>query len=296
MNRYFHRNWKVSCWQETIPNDPTKFNVRRASVDLLEITELRVQFKVTRSLTRNPNQADVIITNLAERSRAEVEQRPLAVQVEAGYDGASSLVFVGDVRFSMSEIKGADWETLLQLGDDDCHHRWARVSRSYRRGTTYREVLVDCARSFGYALPPQLARDSALDRQFVAGTVSHGPARDELTRLLSPFGYDWSIQNGQLQILSADQVSATDAIEISEDDSAMIGTPQFGSPPRSGKPPHMTVKMLLKPELSPGSRVHVTSKIGAKSGFFRAEKVEHHGDSHGEGENSWTTTAELKPL
>lgn len=254
---------------------------------------MRVQFRVHRSLTKHPNTCDITITNLAATSRVDLETKPLLVVLNAGYDNNLKLLYTGDLRFGMTKQEGASWETLLQLGDGDCMHRWSRVNKSYKDGTSVRTVLRDAARSMGLVLPKNLDSDKSLDRSFPTGTTSHGPTRDELTRLLSPFGYHWSIQNGVLHVLRDDEPGSSTPFAIDEAH-GMIGTPEFGSPPRSGKPPHMTIKNLLYPELTPGSLVYLTSKV--KTGMFRLELVKHTGDTHGSGDTSWTTTVEIKPI
>lgn len=291
--RLFKRNIRVVCWRETVPEDPTKFETSRFPTQT-EITDLRVQFRVKKSLPHGkkpkPNTCDVIITNLAERTRVDLETKPLVVELFAGYDDVYHFMFGGDLRFAMTKMDGPNWETLLQLGDGDCHHRWARVNRSYKSGTTIRQMLKDVSKSMGMKLPPELDADTALDTKILTGDVAFGPARDKLTELLTPFGYQWSIQNNQLRILRADRAHPGTVIPIDEEH-GLIGSPEFGSPPRSGKPPHMTVTTLLYPQINPGDKVELKSKV--KSGLFRVESVEHSGDTHGD---DWSTQCEIKPL
>lgn len=290
-DRLFKKIVKVSAWRETIPTNPTQFVTEQlVPGEQLDITDLRIHFKVRRSLHKTPNQSDIYISNLADASRADLETKPLSVQLEAGYDGVARLLFIGDLRFGMSEQKGPTWETLLQVGDGSREYSHARVNRSYRPGTTVRTILRDAAASMGLTLPKNLESDPALDRQFITGTISHGPVRDELSRLLAPFGYHWSVQNGILRVLRDEEVSSLTALPIDQDH-GMIGTPQYGSPPRSGKPPHVKVKCLLYPELTPGDVVQLTSK--SKKGLYRLERVDHEGDSHG---SSWFTECELQPF
>ncbi len=198
-------------------------------------------------------------------------------------------MFIGDLHFGMTKLERPDWLTLLQLGDGVRTYAHSRVNKSYAAGTSNRTVLTDVARSMGLALPKNIADAAFMDTQFASGLAMVGPARDELTRILAPFGYHWSVQNGQLQILDDTLVSSTSAIPIDKEH-GIIGTPEFGSPPKSGKPPHIHVKMLLHPEMSPGCLVKLTSKT--KNGLFRAEQVRHQGDTHG---SEWETSVELKP-
>lgn len=293
MTTLFNRVVKVTAFRENVPKNPTSFSIQRTATSV-EVEKLRVQFRIHKSLTKNPNQCDVTITNLADSSRVDFETKPLLVQLDAGYaDDALRLLFVGDLRFGMSKEEGPNWETLLQLGDGDCMHRWARVNRSYAPGTKVRAVLKDAAASMGFDLPKNLASDSRLDQTFSNGRTSHTWSRNELEKLLLPYGYTHSIQNGVLRVLKSDEVVAGTAVPIGEG-FGMIGSPEFGSPPRSGKPPHVFVDMLLYPELQPGILVELKSR--SKSGRFRVETVRHEGDTHGEGNQSWTTRIEIKPV
>lgn len=291
--RLFRRVARVSCWRETIPNDPTLFIVDRVPGSTLEIRDLRIQFEIDKSLPRGrkpkPNTCDITISNLAQKTRADLETKPLLVQLDAGYDDAPRMIFVGDLRFGMTKMVGPDWETLLQLGDADCHYRWARAKQSYPPGTRVREILEDTVKSLGLEMPAEVLKDRELDEQIQFGMASHGPAREYLSDLLSPYGYTWSIQDNSLQILRERDVKNVAPIPIDEEH-GMIGTPEFGSPPRSGKPPHMTVRTLLYPQINPGALVQLTSKV--KSGLFKVEQVKHRGDTHGD---VWDSEFELKP-
>lgn len=290
MTRLFKRQVAVTVWSESTPSDPTNYSPQRLGPqEQLEIVGLRTQFKVVRDFSKHPNTAEVQITNLSPNSRALLQQRPLKVQIMAGYDGTARLIAQGDIRYSASKQDGVDWVTLLQIGDGARAYANARVNKSFGANATYRQVLTEVVRSMGMKLPSALATNFDLDKKFVTGATIHGPARDELSRLLDPFGLQWSIQNGVLRILTDQAATPGTALPLGEEQ-GMIGTPEFGSPPKSGKPPHMTVKCLLYPELIPGDKVKLTSK--AKSGVFKLVKVEHSGDTAG---GDFITTVEIKP-
>lgn len=285
----FKRNVKVTCWRESVPNDVTKFEVNKLP-NQTEITDLRVQFHIRRDHSKHPSSCDVTITNLSQTTRADLETKPLMVQLEAGYNDVSRFMFAGDLRFAMTKMDGPNWHTLLQLADGDCHFRWARMNKSYGKNTSVKTVLRDAAKSMGMKLPKHVEDDPILNKTVGNGLTAYGPTRDVLTQHLAPYGYSWCIQDGQLSVLRDDRTHSDTYREIGEE-FGMIGSPEFGSPPKSGKPPHMTVSMLLYPELRPGGKVKLTSKV--KNGFFKIERVEHKGDTHGK---DWTTEVELKPL
>jgi len=270
--------------------DPTSFTQRPLGPgEELALDDMRIKFKVQRDFSKHPNNCEIEVYNLAPQTRHDLEQKPLSVRLAAGYGGFNRLLFIGDVTFAQSEIDGTEWCTLLQLGDGSRTFAQSRVSAEYKRGTTYRTVLTSTAKSMGLTLPPALLKDAKLDTKFSTGHTAYGPAQEELTKLLAPFGYFWSMQNGVLRVLKGNETVSGESIVLSEEN-GMIGTPEFGSPPKSGKPPHVTVKLLLYPELAPGDKA--TLKSRAKSGSYRIDKVEHSGDTHS---SDWHTSVEIKP-
>ncbi len=254
------------------------------------VTDLRIQFSIEKSLEREPNSAHVTITNLAERSRAEVQQRPVWIRLDAGYDGQLERVFEGDLFHGESMRESADWETKLQVNDGGRAFRFARVSRSYGAGVDAYTALREAAKAMGLEarFSPQAALE--LRAQYASGLVLQGPARMELDKVLAPYGMSWSIQDGRLQVLRAGEYRTEEPILISQD-TGMVGVPDYGSPEKKGQSPSLTVKTLLQPSVTPGGRVQVASR--QIRGTFRVERVVHEGDTHGE---TWHTTIEAKPL
>ena len=257
----------------------------------ITIENLRIKFKIERSLSKHPDVCDINVYNLSDRSRIDVESKPLRVQLDAGYRELPRLMFVGDLRFAMTELANETWDTLLQCGDGDRAHFGAKLSKSYGAGTPIKQVLKDVAGTMGLVLPKNVLQDPALDAQFSAGKHAHGRSRDLLASLLSPYGYTYTRQGGQIVVLRENETSPGEAIPISEKQ-GMIGTPEFGSPPKSGKPPHIKVKLALYPELCPGQTIDLNSRF--KKGLFRIEKARHEGDTMSK--DGWVTEIEIKPL
>src|SRR4029077_12640366 len=220
-----------------------------------------------------------IITNLADETRKMIETKPLTVIIEAGYDGNLRHVFTGDLRYGWTERNGGDLETHLELAAGDQAYRYAFVSRSYKKGTSIATVIKECADAFGVILDPAVLASPELQQQFASGTVLHGPVREELSRLLAPFGYGWSMQDGKLQVLKDQAALATQARGISEDN-GMIESPKYSVPEKTNKPTKLVAKCACYPELIPGARIKVQSRD--VNGIFRMEKVTHDCDTQGD--------------
>lgn len=263
------------------------------------ITDHRIEFKIEKHGRKTPNQCEVRLTNLAFPSREAFVDGPVKVRLEAGYGDTLRLLFVGDLRFASNEHDGTEWLTKLQIADGARAFAEARVNKSYGKGTPLLTVLSDIAKRFGVSLPTNVLNSPDLKIRIGTGEVITGYASDEMTRVLAPFGLEWSFQNGGLQILRVDDVLPGVTRTISQDD-GMIGAPTI-DPPKIRAPakankrgkgtaprvPKMKVKHTLFPELTPGERIEVQSR--SLNGTFRIDSLIHEGDNHG---SDWTTTIE----
>ena len=254
------------------------------------IQNLRVQFKIEKSLEKTPNTCEITITNCSAQTRTFLNTKPLTVQLDAGYGDELRYVIAGDVRHAYSKKDGGDWETVLQIAEGDRAYRYARVSRSYTKGTNVITAVREAAASMGLQLTPDVLASQDLQAQFATGRTLQGATRDELTRLLAPYGYHWSIQGGQLQVLKDQNAAPGTAFSISQS-TGLLDSPEYSTPEKPGKTPALKTKTLLYPELIAGATISVDSL--AVSGLFRIAKLTHTGDTHGD---DWCTECESTPV
>lgn len=249
---------------------------------------LRCVFKIEHSLASSPNTAEISIYNLAEATRAKVGEANIDVEFEAGYSGNIALIFKGKLDAGKSVRDGVDWVTSFQSTDGGKQLRSTRINLSFKK-TSIRDAFKRVADALDLGVGNALEKMASGNArgaitQFGNGLVLSGPAQRELDRLASTFGYSWSVQGGQIQLLAdGDAIDPGDAIVV---DSAhgMIGSPQ------AGEKGIIEVRALLNPELVPG-RVVALSSVEA-SGFYRVERVTFTGDTRGQ---DWYADLELKP-
>ena len=287
--RLFKRNVRVTCWRETVPEDATNFQVSRYP-EQTEITDLRVQFKIEKNVTKEPNSCEITVTNLAETTRFELQRKPLFVRLDAGYDGDLKRLFAGDLRQAHSVWEGPDCHTSFDFGDGDRAFRYARANRSFAAGVTARAVLDELASAMGLTVPRNVRESRDFEVQLAAGYALQGQASRDLDRILTPLGRTWSIQDGRLQILKVTEVRNDAPLELSQD-SGMLGSPERGAPLKKGGKPLLVVRSLLYPEVTPGGRVRVKSR--EIEGVFKVMKLTHEGDTAG---SDWMTTVEALPV
>ncbi len=243
---------------------------------------LRIVFKVTKTSQKEPNTLEGMIYNLSPTTRAALQQKGVRLLLEAGYVATGlAQVFVGDVRTIDHIRDGADWKTIIKCGDGERAFRYSRISESFAAGATMFDVVKRAANSMGVALGNTAAQAAKLATPLYHGWVSHGAASSALDKAVKSLGYDYSIQNGVLQILAPNE-SLAQSIPVVSPQTGLIGSPEMGSPEKKGEPSLLKFKALLMPEALPGGRVQVISE--RYNGIFRTRKVDHSGDTMG---GSW---------
>lgn len=280
----FHREAKVLV--DTPAGD--------AARDLLEISEQRLQFKIEKTLTQNPNTCELAITNLSHSRRASLHKKHARVTIHAGYRGQAGIIFSGDARTIDHVRKGGDWESIFKCGDGERAYQHARTNFNFKGGTSLVDVALSVGRDLGINvgnLPKELAAGAPSGvKQFNNGYSTHGPAARELTKILKAAGLSWSIQDGAIQVTRGNSPISQTFVLLAPD-SGLVGSPESGAPDKKGGPGIMKARCLLQPSLYPGVQVEIkTSTIG---GRWRVQKVVHTGDTHG---GDWFTDLEVTKL
>ncbi len=280
-NRMFDRRATVLL-SSPVPNDYLSIS------EQTEIDQLRIQFEITKSLVREPNTANITITNLAEGSRGRIEKAS-KVTLTAGYEDSQSVIFIGDVRTAEHFHNRPDWETVIGAGDGERAYKHARMSESFKAGTPAGLVVKACARAMGFddgVLKDVVANVNA-SHAYKSGYTAHGRASDELTKVLTATDYEWSIQDQQLQVLAWYEVLPASVTLSSE--TGLLGSPSAGTPESVGDRPTMLIRSLLQPEIKPGALIDLQSR--QHNGRFKVYKVRHVGDTAG---GDWYSEAECK--
>lgn len=261
----------------------------------IDVSGLRVTFRVEKTSTSEPNTATVSIYNLAEFSRGRIKAKDQAVIVRAGYIDLVEQVCAGVIKRVEHRRDGVDIVTELALKDGGQDLLEPEVRKSYAAGTSRLRILEDILSAM-----PHTSRGKVL-ASGVSGSISgklsfSTTAKLALDRLARAWDFEWSIQDGALQVL--DPEGTLEPVEL-----AVVLSPQtglIGSPARTGQEgrrksksksrkqrPGAKFQSLLMPSIRPGRYVLLRSDF--VSGAFKVQSVEHTGDTHGV---DWTTEVE----
>ena len=281
MGEFFNRSFSLNLGGKLIASESVDGNANHP---------LRVVFSIERDLTREPNAAEVTIYNLSETSRAKVADRAIQATLEAGHSGRSSTIFAGRLEYGSTSRDGPDWVTTFEATDGAKELRESRINLSFQPGIGVADVIKRAAEAMGVNVGNVADKVSSGNirgaiQEFGNGIVLSGNATDQFDKVAKSLGYEWSVQDGEIQLLEQGGVTDENQAVKLTSSTGLIGSPQ------SGDDGVVEVRALLVPGLTPGRRVQVQSR--EVDGFFRVERTVYTGDTRGQ---DWYADLEVKPL
>ncbi|WP_089177155.1 hypothetical protein [Bosea sp. AS-1] len=271
------------------------------SAEEVDVSQLRIRFKVEQNDIQRPNSAEIFVTNpKVETAKKFIKKEGVTVSLEAGYQEGWGLIFKGNViqaRYGRENPV----ETFLALvaTSGDRAYNFSTVSKTLASGATFKDqVDVALQAMKPYGVTAGYITDLG-SKQAPRALTLFGMARDLLRDVATSTGSSWSIQNQKLQILKNNEtLPGKDFVVNSQ--TGMIGLPvqTIGG---------IIVRMLLNPQIVPGTKIKLdqgsvqeaafspnyTAAVQnsmipsiAEDGFYKVLVSEHHGDTHG---NPWYT-------
>ena len=276
----------------------------------------RISFEVIHSNDSDANKASAIVHNLSESSRARFADAvttpvvrppplgfeglipvatlrpstPIRFAIEAGYVETKALIFDGEAVHVTSARVTAGFETKVSAADGLQARRGivsAALNGPQSIGKVFEKVAksmkVNAERAVAKALSGEF--DGAM-RQFFSGVTIQGPADRVMNQLAQSAGFEWSIQDGELVVLTPDGFVDEEVIQLGPL-SGLIQSPERRRDEKTHKE-IVVVRSLLQPRMRVGRKVEIESR--EISGLFRIELVRHTGDTSG---SDWYSEAEV---
>ena len=259
----------------------------RITVDTLQLTGIDVEFQVKKTLKPEPNTCDLKLYNLTSDHQKQIEQNPavlklkkVPVRVEAGYGTNLAQIFLGELRAGWTVNDGPDVITELSTGDGEKGMASARLNVSFGPGTPIDTVLREIVSTLGVGQgnvqkAVSLLQAKGLFNFSSKGVVLKGNAAQHLTDFCKGAGLEWSVQDGNVQILTLGQPLQGQALQL-DSSTGLIGSPSVDS---KGV---LSCQALMIPGLRPGQLLQMNS-LHVKGGY-RINTVEYQGDTLG---NDW---------
>lgn len=256
----------------------------------IEVTDLRVVFKIERHHKPEPNAASVEVYNLGQASRARLSsaiEKGLKASIEAGYPGAYPLIFDGKIARVWHRRNGPDWVSHLEAADGARELGEARISQSFRAGASMADVFRGITDKLGVGVGNALEQFQSGNfkrgmNAFVEGVVIKGTGTDVLEEMMAKAGLEYSVQHGQLVVTRPGEPLAGQAVVLSRD-TGLVGSPE------PGEKGLLRCKALIRPGLDPPRQIQLQSV--SASGLYRIDRTVYDGDSHG---GNWYADLDLR--
>ena len=240
---------------------------------------LDVWFQIKRDLkAKVPNTCDLRLYNLSQSTRQSIEQytqvnaqgantKVVPVQIDAGYVGNVSTIFLGEMRSAQTVKDGDDFVTELTSGDGDQAIVLARSTKAFGSGCNALVVAKQLLSDMGVGLGNIATVSSVLQSSplYNKGYVLKGNSMSHLTDLATSCGLECTIQGGVAQWTSLGQPLGGQAYSLSS------STGMLGSPTCDTKGV-LSVETLLLPGITPGMPLVMNALF--VQGAFRVTSVE----------------------
>jgi len=233
-------------------------------------SDLDLAFRITKTITADPNEMELTLWGLSADSRALLFSRSVQIQLEAGYQEEYGVIFSGQIVDIQDDGAFPDLPVVIRASDGRTL-RSAPMQLSVSGGMSGKDVLSSVLAATGLK-----AADSALTQ---VKTLSRGMAMlaspatilDAITRAQ---GLSWSVQDGELHVLPATGSSVV--VVVSEPVGKLSRRTDQGRT-------LYTFRTLLRAPLRPGVQVRVS---GVQ---LVVQSVEHTGEAPGQ---SWYSDVE----
>ena len=261
--------------------------IAELSIGNTQINGLDISFFVEKTLTSEPNTAEIKIYNLNDANRKTLrDQQRIPVLLKAGYAASVGLLFKGDLTEAFSQRESPDWVTTIRSGDGLVALRSAVIQQSFKAGTSVMEVLKSIVKTLGISTGDAIQKLERLGfKNLDSGMSVSGNSMQQLHKILKPLGLEASIQDNALQILVRGQALEQTAVLLSAD-TGLLGSPQLSN--------HgvLRAQALLNHELFPGRKIKLETRE-IKEPLFVIQRVSFRGDTAG---SDWTVDMEAKKI
>lgn len=255
------------------------------------LRDFRIKFKGKKALKRSANKCEVEIYNLSEETYQLIDEDENVLILSVGYnqDEGEKQLFTGNITRVFKEVFLPDTITKIECFDGITKLRDKRITFSYEKGTKLQTVVDDIISNLELPLTNEF---DFLGFEFTNGFSFIGSTKDALTKALNIAGFDWSIQDGAIQILEEKQTNKTGV--VLSPTSGLIGSPEnltevSGKLKKSKKlKQKYKVMSLLFPEVKIGDFMKISSRF--VDGFFKVLMHEFEGDNR---EGDWMSTFEV---
>ncbi len=263
------------------------------------ITELRINFEITKSMRSYPNLAKIDLYNPNDETIALITDGDPLIVLKAGYDGNVALIFRGKLRNFFPTRISTDRIITMYAGDGQREWEQTTINKTYSNNLNVKSLITEVINTFLETGELSIGTIQDLDGlagNKLLGVTLSGSSKDVMDKLADDYDLVWSIQDGEIVVMQDDKPIAFDEAILVSQETGMVNSPtltEIGA----------DVTTLLNPRLLPNVAFKIESQssviaIGGlqfralrrttAEGVYRAFEVVFSGDTHG---TNWYSTA-----
>ena len=216
----------------------------------LDLSKLRIKFKIKRSDTVTPNTADIRVYNLDEQTAILIRKEFTRVILQAGYESNFGVIFQGNIKQVILGRESAT-DTFIDIvaGDGDRAYNFAIVNATLQAGSNQNDQIQAAANAMSKKGTTLGHVGDLPTTQLPRGKVMYGNARKYISNSADTSGKIWSIQDEKITFVGKSTYLPGTAVVLTSK-TGMIGTPQQTNE-------GVNVKCLLNPQIKIGGRVKI---------------------------------------
>lgn len=274
MSRQYKRNYRL-----TISSDDGTVSVIKA---------LRIKFNIVKSTLSSPNVCRLEIYNPNIYTLSSLQRKFTHIHLEVGYGDDLKTLFVGQL---VNVIQGRDnVDRIITVYAGDGQKAWQNsiINKTFKEGIDTKQVINELVESFSGVELGDLTGIPQASKDKVRGRVLSGSSSEIMDGYADQYGFDWNIQDNEINVISKDEISDQSSIVVLNSASGMIGSPaitQIG----------VEVTSLLNPNLVPNKSIKIESlnaevripnlefikiKRTSAEGTYKIAEVTFTGDTH----------------
>jgi len=211
----------------------------------------RISFNIEKNDDANANKGTVSVYNISQSSRSFIENENLITFLKAGYINQISTIFFGDIQDRKTERNNSDVITTLEIVDQGKLLDTANVQIGLGPGATNIQAFSAAESALQLIIPPRQKNNLPIKR-YTNGYSYTGTAIRLLEKLAEEIDYNFSIQDGEIQILKNNE-STNESVVVVSPNSGLIGTP---TKTQNG----VEFSTLINPDIRIGRLIKLESK------------------------------------
>lgn len=251
----------------------------------IEFSDLKMNFRVSKTETSDINTCELSIFNLNSDSRNKINLKNAELLLYAGYqdETGDELIFTGDITTVNNITQRPNVVTKIEAGDGEKKLSDVKASISFKENVSVFQVVKQALSKFDLPIKTQELLEPLKKIKLNNGQSFSGRIKTLLDTLFLGVNMDWSIQNGEIKFYAEGQTDQTFGVELTTE-TGLLDSPERIKIKKSKRDETPEIdgwrfKSLLSPKIEPGGTVIVQSNEISERSQYKVLNVEHTGDS-----------------